>query len=133
MKVTVIIERGTDGNYSAYMDTNNLSFGLIGDGKSVKETMDDFYNSYEEMKSYYHETGKDFPELVFVFKYDVPSFLQYYSGVLSLAGLERLTGINQGQLSHYLTGHRKPSQKTVEKIEKKLHNFADELSQVHFV
>jgi hypothetical protein len=68
MKVTVIIERGTDGNYSAYMDANNLSFGLIGDGKSVKETMDDFYNSYEEMKLYYHDTGKDFPELMFVFK-----------------------------------------------------------------
>ena len=133
MKVTVIIERGTDGNYSAYMDANNLSFGLIGDGKSVKETMDDFYNSYEEMKSYYHDIGKDFPELMFVFKYDVSSFLQYYSGVLTLAGLERLTGINQGQLSHYLTGHRKPSQKTVEKIEKKLHNFADELNKVHFV
>ncbi len=133
MKVDVIIERGSDGTYSAYMDTNKVSFGLIGDGSSVKETMDDFSNSYQEMKSYYKEQGKDFVELDFVFKYDVSSFLQYYSGILSLAGLEKVTGVNKGQLSHYVTGRRRPSPKTVEIIEKKLHVFAKELSQVHFV
>jgi len=111
------------------MEAKNLSFGLIGDGSTVKETIEDFTNSYEEMKAYYQETG----ELEFVFKYDVSSFLQYYSGILSLAGLEVLTGVNKGQLSHYSTGHRKPSQKTVEKIEKKLQAFGQELSQVHFV
>lgn len=133
MKVDVIIESGINGTYSAYMDSNNLSYGLIGDGNTVKETMDDFYNSYEEMKAYYKEIGKKFKELEFVFKYDVSSFLQYYSGILSLAGLEKLTGVNRGQLSHYATGYRKPSLKTVEKIEKKLQVFGHELSQVHFV
>lgn len=63
----------------------------------------------------------------------MPSFLKYYSKVLSLAGLERLTGVDQGQLSHYITGHRKPSQRTKDKIEKALHDFAKELSQVEFV
>ncbi len=53
--------------------------------------------------------------------------------ILSLAGLHRLTGINQGQLSHYVTGHRKPSPKTILKIENSLHNFAKEISQIHFV
>jgi hypothetical protein len=133
MKVNVIIERGVDGSYSAYMNENSLSFGLIGDGKTVKETMDDFKNSYEEMKAYYAEVGKEFKEFECVFKYDVASFLQYYSNILSLAGLERLTGVNQGQLSHYLTGRKKPSRKTVEKIENKLHSFANDISQVHFV
>jgi len=133
MKVNVIIERGIDGTYSAFMDAKNLSFGLIGDGSTVKETIEDFTISYEEMKTYYQEAGKEFKELEFVFKYDVSSFLQYYSGILSLAGLEVLTGVNKGQLSHYSTGHRKPSQKTVEKIEKKLQAFGQELSQVHFV
>ena len=68
MKVDVLIERGVDGTYSAYMDTNNLSFGLIGDGNSIKETIEDFSNSYEEMKSYYQETGKGFKELEFDYK-----------------------------------------------------------------
>ena len=133
MKVDVIIERGSEGSYSAYMDTEKVRFGLIGDGSTVKETMDDFMNSYQEMKTYYQDAGKVFIELDFVFKYDVSSFLQYYSGILSLAGLEKVTGVNKGQLSHYVTGRRRPNNKTVEKIEKKLHVFAKELSQVHFV
>jgi len=133
MKVDVIIERGSEGCYSAYMDTDKVSFGLIGDGTTVKETVDDFMNSYKEMKLYYQDAGKAFVELEFLFKYDVSSFLQYYSGILSLAGLEKVTGVNKGQLSHYVTGRRRPSHKTVEKIEKKLHVFAKELSQVHFV
>jgi transcriptional regulator with XRE-family HTH domain len=52
---------------------------------------------------------------------------------LSLAGLERITGVAQGQLSHYLTGRRNPSKKTVEKIQHSIHEFANELSQVKFV
>jgi len=56
-----------------------------------------------------------------------------HSKILSLAGLQRITGVNQGQLSHYVTGHRKPRPKTVEKIEKSLHAFAEEISQVHFI
>lgn len=86
------------------------------------------------MEAYYSEINKSFPQdLEFEFKYDVPSFLEYYSSILSFAGLERLTGVNQGQLSHYVTGHRKPSPKTVEKIERSLHQFANEISQVHFI
>ena len=85
------------------------------------------------MKELYAEENKPFVEANFEFQYDTASFLAYYSKVLSLAGLQRITGINQGQLSHYVTGHRKPSPKTVEKIEKSLHAFAEEISQVHFV
>jgi transcriptional regulator with XRE-family HTH domain len=44
-----------------------------------------------------------------------------------------LTGVNQGQLSHYVTGRRKPSKRTVHKIEKELHNFASEISKIEFV
>ena len=133
MKAIVIIERGKDGTYSAYIENNHLPFGIIGDGNTVEETIDDFMNSKEEMKAYYTEENKLFPqELEFKFKFDVPSFLEYYSKVLSLAGLERLTGINQGQLSHYVTGHRKPSPKTVEKIESSIRRFGNEMSQIHF-
>lgn len=47
--------------------------------------------------------------------------------------MERLTGVNQGQLSHYVTGRRKPSKRTIEKIESKLHEFEKELYQVEFI
>jgi len=50
-----------------------------------------------------------------------------------LAGLGRLTGINRKQLSHYLTGKRNPSRKTIEKIETSLHTFGKEISEVRFI
>ncbi|NDV65894.1 type II toxin-antitoxin system HicB family antitoxin [Bacteroides sp. 224] len=132
-KVIVNIERGNDGTYGAYIDENPLSYGLLGDGKTVDEAIEDFYNSYKEMKDYYLDENKEFEEAEFEFKYDVASFLAYYSNKLSLAGLQRITGINQGQLSHYITGRSKPSKKTAEKIEESLHKFAEEIRQVHFV
>lgn len=133
-KIKAFIERGTDGTYGIYIDLNekNLSYGIIGDGKTVQEAISDFHNSYEEMKLYYAEIGKNFTEVNFEFQYDVASFLQYYSRRFTLAGLEKITGISQGQLSHYLNGYRKPSKRTTEKIEKKIHEFANDLSQVHF-
>lgn len=135
MKINVIIERGLDGTFDAYFDyekENGLSFGLLGQGATVEETIADFKNSAIEMEELYKEQGKNFPEnLEFVFKYDVPSFLSYYKGKISLTGLGKLTGINPKQLNHYVTGVRKPSPKTVQKIEKSLHDFGKELSELH--
>jgi hypothetical protein len=135
MKVKAFIERGNDGSFGVYVDleNNTLNYGIIGEGKTIKEAIDDFHNSYKEMKELYLSESKHFEEAEFEFKYDTASFLAYYSNVLSLAGLGRLTGINQGQLSHYVTGRRKPSQKTVQKIEKSLHDFAAEIGQVQLM
>lgn len=133
-KVRVFIERASDGNYSAYMpDDNNLSYGIIGTGTSIDETISDFHDAYEGMKKHYADSGKYFEEVEFEFSYDIPSFLAYYSNRLSLAGLERITGVAQGQLSHYVTGRRRPSKKTIEKIQNALQNFGKELSHVNFV
>jgi hypothetical protein len=113
-------------------DDNNLPFGLTGDGKTAQEAMQDFLLARDEMKEFFIEEGKEFPEVEFDFSYDVASFLAYYSDKLSLAGLERITGVAQGQLSHYVTGRRQPSKKTVEKIQKALQSFGNELSHVNF-
>jgi hypothetical protein len=115
------------------MDDDNLEFGVNGYGNTVDEAKNDIRSAYAEIKKVFTEEGKSIPDLVFEFKFDVASFLEHYSKILSLAGLERLTGINQGQLSHYVTGRRKPSQKTVEKISRSLHEFASEISQVQLV
>lgn len=132
--VKAFIERGNDGTYGVYVDleNNTLNYGIHGDGATVKEAIEDFMTSYNEMKEFHVQRGKHFVEAKFKYVYDTASFLAYYSNILSLAGLQHITGINQGQLSHYVTGHRKPSLKTVQKIEKSLHAFANEISQVHF-
>ena len=131
-KINVVIERGTDGSFSAYIADDNCEFGCIGEGKSVEETKADFMKAVGEMQEVYAEEGSKFPDVEFEFIYDMAPFLNYYAYAFSLAGLARITGVNQGQLSHYVTGRRRPSKSTVEKIEQSLHDFANEIGQVKF-
>lgn len=133
MRAKVVIERGVDGTYSAYIATDNIPYGIIGEGNSVSETIEDFEAGYEEMRESYALDGKEFPECEFEYVYDIASFLQMYAYAFTLAGLSRITGVAQGQLSHYLTGHRKPSANTVKKIEESLHKFANEIGSVRFI
>ena len=131
-KINVVIERGIDGSFSAYIADDNCEFGCIGEGKNVEETKADFMKAVGEMQEVYAEEGSKFPDVEFDFIYDMASFLNYYAYAFSLAGLARITGVNQGQLSHYVTGRRRPSKSTVEKIEQSLHDFANEIGQVKF-
>lgn len=130
-KVKVYIEKSQYG-YSAYMDDTALDYSCIGEGKTVEETICDFNNAYNEMQAYFEHEGKTFEEITYEFYYDAASFLQEYAPSFSLAGLERITGINQTMLGHYLHGRRKPSKKTIEKIEKGVNDFARKLSSLHF-
>lgn len=129
-KVPVFIERASDGVYSAYMPEDSLSFGAIGEGSTATEAKEDFLRVVAD----YLADGEYLPEgTEFEFNFDVASFLGYYGNRLTLAGLSRITGVAQGQLSHYVTGHRKPSQRTAEKIQNSLHTFAEDLKQVHLI
>jgi hypothetical protein len=132
-KVKVIVEQGKDGKYSAYMDCYDFDFGLAGFGSTAKEAIQDFHESYEEEKAMIAKEGKEVPELDFDIQYDICSFLDYYAGILSKSGLEKITGINQKQLWHYSSGNRRPKLQTAKKIQESIHHFADELRQVHFI
>jgi len=130
-RIKVFIEKSSYG-YSAYMEDNKLDYACIGEGKNVEETIADFKDSYEEIKEYYTKQAKLFTEVSFDFYYDTASFLDEYCKAFSLAGLERITGVSQTQLGHYLHGRRKPSRKTIEKIQDGVSRFAAELTAVRF-
>jgi hypothetical protein len=132
-RVKVIVERGDDNKYSAYMDCYDFDFGLAGFGNTAKDAIADFYKSYEEERVMCAEEGKAVPELGFDIRYDVCSFLDYYSGILSKSGLEKITGINQKQLWHYSSGNRSPRPETARRIEERIHHFADDLKRVRFI
>lgn len=130
-KVKVMVEIA-DCGFSAYMEENSLDYSCIGEGATVKEAVEDFKRSYEGMKDYYAEIGKPFTEAEFEFLFDTASFLEEYAGIFSLSGLERITGVNQAQLGHYLHGRRKPSRKTVERIQRGVEEFTRELTAFKF-
>ena len=131
-QVKAVIERASDGNFSIYMDADDMSYLVTGTGTTVEEARKVFNDGYEDMKQYYAEEGKEFEEAEFIFQYDIASFLQYYAFAFSLAGLERITGINQKPLGHYISGYRNPSPKTKQKIEESIRKFSEELSAVSF-
>lgn len=132
-KVKAVIERAGDGNFSVYMDDDSLDYLVTGTGETAEKAIECFTNGYDDMKAFYKKQGKDFVEVEFVYEYDMASFLSYFCKAFSLAGLSRITGINQGQLSHYITGRRVPSEKTKQKMQESIHLFANSLSSVRFV
>ena len=130
MKVDVLVEKGKDNLFSVNMIYYELDFGLSGFGKTAEEAINDFYQCWDEAKEMCIEDRKEVPQLEFNIKYDVTSFLNYYEGILSKSGLEKITGINQKQLWHYSSGKRHPKPVTAKKIQESLYRFAEDLRQV---
>ena len=58
------------------------------------------------------------------------AYLAAYSGIFTKFALECLTGINRVQFSHCVSGFRNPRPNKHRKIEKALHDFADDLKHV---
>ena len=132
--ITAIIELASDGGFNiSYERPEGLDFVLAAAGESVAAAKAEFFEMLEDYKREYEEEGKEWPSLHFSFRYDVASFLNFYSKVFSLAGIARLTGINQRQLSNYLNGHRNASPATTQKIAEAIHNLGRELHLLEFV
>jgi len=131
-KVTVTVGL-TENNYCAHL--------IIGEG-IVVATGKTFDNLKKEMQSAieFHldgmcEDGDDIPEIFLnpfelVYQFDVESLLSHYKGIITNAALERLTGINRRQLTHYASGLRKPRFDQRKKIGQALHRLGRELQEV---
>jgi predicted RNase H-like HicB family nuclease len=129
-KIIVTIARGTE-NYGAWVE--NFP-GVYGQGDTVEEAKQNLTDGLDLYVKY----NKDVPavlhgEYEYEYRFDIASFLEHYSKLFSKPALERLTGINQKQLFHYASGLRKPSEKTVRKIDGAFRRLTDELSRVHFI
>lgn len=115
-KIEAIIERGKDGEYSAFLDCDELEYGVNGQGTTLQEAKEDLQGVYEAMRSLYAAEGRKFTEVEWTYRVDYASLLQYYAQFFTLVGLSKLTGINKGQLSHYINGTSRPGRATVEKL-----------------
>lgn len=127
-QVKVIIERSLSGEYSAYMDCYDLEYGVNAQGGSIEEAKANFEAVYNGMRSDFARDGKQFTEVTWEFEADYMSFLEYYAQFFTLVGLSRLTGINKGQLSHYLNGTARPRPATIERMQKGFAKMARDLS-----
>ncbi len=127
----VIIEKAED-NYSAYIEEVD---GIVAVGSTIDEIKRNMLESIRIYKEVCEEDGFDVPEELkgdyeISFKMDTKSFLEFYSGIFSKSGLERLSGINQKQLWHYASGKSKPRPEQAIKLESALHKLGAELTAI---
>lgn len=130
-KIEAKIERSADGTYSVYCLQEKFS----GMGNTAEEAKKDMMGQMQFFKKTAQEIGFSYPDFLdnefeVVFKFDPDSLLEYYAGILSLAGLEKVTGIHQKQLWSYLHRKSKPRKSQIEKIEKGLHALGSELMSI---
>lgn len=117
--IEAIIERAIDGTYSIYCAKEIFS----GAGDTLFEAQADLLRQMEFYKKTAKEEGFKYPtfldgEFSVSYKVDMPSLLKYYveAGIFSLAGVSKLSGINQKQLWSYLNG-TKPRKAQAERLE----------------
>lgn len=130
--LTVIIEKA-DNNYSAYIDGID---GIVTTGNSIDEIKKNIVEAIELYIETCEELDLECPEELkgdyqLNFKMDVKSLLEFYSGIFTKAGLERITGINQKQLWHYASGSRNPRPEQKIKIETALHKLGEDLLSIN--
>lgn len=128
-KIVIVIEKSKDF-YDAYSENCD---GIYAAGGSLEEVKKDVENAIAAIKK--NLPKEQWPVQIksdyeIEYKLDVQSFLEYYNSYLSLAGLEKITGINQKQLSNYLNNRSKPRRKQAERISEGLHRFAKELLNI---
>ncbi len=129
--IEATIERGNDGTFSVYC--NDEMFTGMGD--TAENAKKDMLRQMDIFKKTAIEEGFSYPDILngdfeIVYKFDTESLLEYYSGILSLSGLEKITGIHQKQLWNYLHRKSKPRKAQIEKIEKGLHALGSELISI---
>ena len=125
----MVIEKSKDF-YDAYSENCE---GIYAAGGSIDEVKKDTEEAIGIIKRDYPESQWPAPlrgEYEIEWKLDLQSFLEYYKDYLSLAGLEKITGINQKQLSNYLNHRSKPRRRQLERISEGLHKFASELLSI---
>lgn len=133
MEIKAIIEFA-DNNYSAYLEGIN---GFMGIGDTIEEVKESLLENIEFTLEGMKRNGAKIPDCfksdyTVNFYFDVATFLQVYSKIISKAGLEKITGINQKQLWHYACGQKKPRKETVKKLADSIHLLAEDLMKIRF-
>lgn len=132
-KIKVIVDY-TDKNYSAM--TADVGGVVIVTDRTLEGLEKSFKESFEFHIEGCLSDGDDLPEWVvngdyeIEYEYSTSALLQKFDGVLTRSALSRVTGINERQLGHYATGHRKPRKEQREKIIKGFHKLAKEFQEV---
>lgn len=122
-----------DHNYSAVVELPEEV--IVVTHKTLEGIKEAIRDSLEFSKEGHMENGDPLPDWVkngyrVDYKMEISALLKYYDGILTRSALSRITGINERQLGHYATGHRKPRDKQRQRIIEGFHRLGKEFSSV---
>ncbi|MBR3625069.1 MAG: pilus assembly protein HicB [Bacteroidaceae bacterium] len=130
-KVTVIIEKASDGTYSCYTKESFKGYALFGYGETAEETKKDFLAGYEEMKELLKSKGKKVGDYDFIWKYDMASFFDYFK-MLNITEVAKKANVNPSLLRRYSSGRYKAPQGIYDRVHTCVGQIAKELSSATF-
>ena len=135
MKKTIaLIEKGKDESFGIF--TPDLQHTIIGNGGTVREAKEDFWNSFKEVLASYTEMDKAIPaelqEIEFEFRYDIASLFNCYK-FINVTKFAEVAGINASLMRQYKSGNQYISENQVHKIEAALHKIASEFAAIRLV
>ena len=121
-----------EDNYGAYSEEVS---GCVATNKTLEGVKLAYIEALEFHLEGLHKDGDEIPAVLkgkyrLDFVLNVRALLHYFEGVLTRSALSRVTGINERQLGHYITGHRKPRPEQRKKIVEGIHRIGKEIDSV---
>jgi predicted RNase H-like HicB family nuclease len=121
-----------ENNYGAYSEEVS---GCVATNKTLEGVKQAYIEALEFHLEGLHADGDEIPAAMqgkyrLDYVLNVRALLHYFEGVLTRSALSRVTGINERQLGHYITGHRKPRPEQRKKIVEGLHRIGKEINSV---
>ena len=113
-KVTVIVEKACEKNFTCFMTESVDNWSLVGGGTTAQKAINDIYVAYDEMKACNKEEGLPTQEVEFNFLMDVGSLFDYYP--INVSAFAKYIGMNASLLRQYAAGIKSPQGKSLEKI-----------------
>lgn len=108
---------------------------------SVGDTFSEIRENVQQALELYLETSRQYgdslPEMFseeyqLEFKFDIQTFMQWLSKVMSQKGLSEIAGMNESLILQYAHGVKNPGPKQLKRMETALHRFADDLQAISF-
>jgi predicted RNase H-like HicB family nuclease len=129
---TMIVNIDWENNYGAYSEKVS---GCVATHKTLEGVKKAYIEALEFHLEGMRKDGDEIPALLqkkykLDFVLNVRALLHYFEGILTRSALSRVTGINERQLGHYITGHRKPRPEQRNKIVEGIHRIGKEINSV---
>ncbi len=132
MEQLIVKVEANDKSFFAYIDELP---GCTATGKNLEELKKNLQEQISDHINYRSIERLDIPniftgEYEMRFNFDLIAFLKFYNGVFGTTQLGRITGINAALLNHYKHELKNPRLKQCQKIEEKIHAFANDLLKI---